>query len=585
MSSHTSKGKFECLNEILEQDDAPNDHNTLSSASSDEHSSDSDEQEPHDDVADAEPHWDESLNILNEPVLNELIDTVIFPGDDNFSQVLYTTITFDGILKNVRFTEDKLINVLQPTAEIPRVICNFGEVKHPTYIPVIPKQASSRGRKKKPPQKQPRKKQGTGKCFNSQVSFYVLKNEYINGPLKSVISARRNQCNPYYQLKVFRNGKIQIPGIKPHQGRDIIRALYAVTNILNQAIPLLKLFEKYTTYDVDNGQLMLNDKIAIIDSTQEITHLIPIMKYPIKKSRKGVITPVAENEEIATIHPIVNSTELIPYDGGNNIEIAAVIEKITYDRTVILCPANLTGFTIVSNIPIEPVKPKCTIVECKILEHRSDNQIQSVTIQQALRTIYFRGQDSIIVHNAHEEITENTILCVTTVKYDGDVHPIKLSTVMKNYKFYMKIKPKQRINLVELHKMISVKMTQSSNVQSECLTIREVDVKLNKKRQTNLSITFSVPNSFNKSKFILVKVYRSGKINILGGLNTKDVFWIFKHITSLLLNNRTRLIVLENMGSGIPIEPTYNIADLAMSDEEVMLIYDHVTYYKSINLF
>jgi hypothetical protein len=77
-----------------------------------------------------------------------------------------------------------------------RAECNFGSVLCPEYKPPTKKKLSNRGRKKKLVVKKPRKVQGTGKCFNSQITFLV---QTLN--------------NNMFNIKVFRPGEFEIHGI------------------------------------------------------------------------------------------------------------------------------------------------------------------------------------------------------------------------------------------------------------------------------------------------------------------------------------------------------------------------------------
>lgn len=116
----------------------------------------------------------------------------------HFTEYKLSTITVDAFLTNVEFHEEDMVQWATPNKRVIRVCSNFGEVIYDKYTPPLPKVKSNRGRKKKEKPKKKRQIQGSGKYMNSQATFEVLS---INIP------------NKIYKIKIFRNGRIQIPGV------------------------------------------------------------------------------------------------------------------------------------------------------------------------------------------------------------------------------------------------------------------------------------------------------------------------------------------------------------------------------------
>lgn len=135
-----------------------------------------------------------------------------------------STITVGGKFTNVTLNEKLDINKFYTTDSIVKIGSNFGEHISPTYVePVKPLKTSKRGRKKK--EKKPKTRiQGSGKYFNSQITF-IVKSPTIN--------------TKFYKFKIFRTGVFQVPGILNAEMKDIY-----------QPISILKDYFK-TIYNVD----------------------------------------------------------------------------------------------------------------------------------------------------------------------------------------------------------------------------------------------------------------------------------------------------------------------------------------------
>jgi hypothetical protein len=145
-----------------------------------------------------------------------------------FEDLIPSTLTLQGSFKGINFVNEELIKILQePTGDILKIGCNFGELYNREYLKHLEKlkreqeekekiePSSNRGRKKieKVPK---RKKQGNGKYFQSQITFIIWHPEI-----------GRN-----YQIKLFHNGVFQVPGIQRPDMTDLIYPIKTLENYI-----------------------------------------------------------------------------------------------------------------------------------------------------------------------------------------------------------------------------------------------------------------------------------------------------------------------------------------------------------------
>jgi len=157
-----------------------------------------------------------TYNLIDEETL-ESFCTPKVTHLDGFSPLFHNTITLNGKLKNIFFHEEELIGKLSAVNNVVVCIdCNYGTHKNELYVPkrvIIHKKKVKR----------PRKKQGSGKCFNSQITFYVRVQE-------------ADGIHKQYGFKVFRTGKLQLPGARLETIRGIINSVTPIIHILNGAL-------------------------------------------------------------------------------------------------------------------------------------------------------------------------------------------------------------------------------------------------------------------------------------------------------------------------------------------------------------
>lgn len=146
----------------------------------------------------------EPVNLLKEADYAAVVSHEWIDDDGLVAPPVNTTNTIWGYITNVKFEEKDLIKRVTADEVVVEYHCNFGTVTYESYVKPEKKKTSNRGRKPVPKVKKDRKRQGNGNDLNSQITMVILKpNALPNDTL--------------LQPKVFRNGKVQIPGVHIHE--------------------------------------------------------------------------------------------------------------------------------------------------------------------------------------------------------------------------------------------------------------------------------------------------------------------------------------------------------------------------------
>lgn len=164
------------------------------------------------------PVFDEKYNLSDRNVRDEFVNEKIFDCNvlNLFSDPSLTTSTVQGAFTNVAFIECELIEKLTVDTEILACRSNFGKLAYENYSEFVKSRKTKRGRKKKEKKQKMRKCQGTGDEMNSQITF-VIKSTTVN------FDDGIMPINPkVYKFKVFRTGKLQLPGVKPADIEDVV---------------------------------------------------------------------------------------------------------------------------------------------------------------------------------------------------------------------------------------------------------------------------------------------------------------------------------------------------------------------------
>lgn len=180
--------------------------------------------------------------------LVENISTLVLAGDRNeavaSSDIVLSTMTLDGIITNVKFDKVDAINHLAVTGSVVEIGCNYGYMILEEYK-TMSCYKDRMTKKNKRVQQNSSRKQGLGTHFNSQVTFTIV--------------SEKDTVNSY-QVKLFTNGRVQIPGI----GKLSKRNDELLEDILSIMVSYIASYP---------GVLMLNPKKPV-----DVDYLCPILQ-------------------------------------------------------------------------------------------------------------------------------------------------------------------------------------------------------------------------------------------------------------------------------------------------------------------
>ncbi len=169
------------------------------------------------------------------------IDTLILPGDKNelpaSSDIVLSTMTLDGMITNVKFDKVDAINHLELTQSVVEIGCNYGYKILDDYK--IMKCYKDRMTKKQRRVKHNSgRKQGLGTHFNSQITFTIV--------------SEKDDAHSY-QVKLFTNGRVQIPGIGKLSKRndELLEDILSVMISYISSYPNVLMLNKENPVDVD----------------------------------------------------------------------------------------------------------------------------------------------------------------------------------------------------------------------------------------------------------------------------------------------------------------------------------------------
>jgi TATA-box binding protein (TBP) (component of TFIID and TFIIIB) len=137
-----------------------------------------------------------------------------------------STLVAQGVLTHVHFHERDLIESVRPVGRVLSAACNYGDVLSPEWHarnPAVDPDAplAKRGRKKKAKPKSNRVRQGNGKRFDTQISFEVT------GDVRP---------GKVYDIKVFRNGVVSVPGGLLEDISDVRDAIEQIIPVISEGI-------------------------------------------------------------------------------------------------------------------------------------------------------------------------------------------------------------------------------------------------------------------------------------------------------------------------------------------------------------
>jgi len=173
------------------------------------------------------PQLTEDNNLLIDAIESSFKASIATDDDAVLSPPILTTSTISGQLSNSNISS-LIVDIYEPDEHVVVIKSNFGKLVYPGYVEASKEKVkvSNRGRKIKPKAKKERKKQGTGTCFNSQITFIVKTD--IPDPL--IPSGYKE-----FLFKVFAHDKFQLPGVKENEIDKIKEACTHIIRVINKA--------------------------------------------------------------------------------------------------------------------------------------------------------------------------------------------------------------------------------------------------------------------------------------------------------------------------------------------------------------
>ncbi|AIB52003.1 hypothetical protein E24_00309 [Faustovirus] len=266
------------------------------------------------------PQFDPNNNILNPAVYSKMVAPISDESicGDVFTVPQSTTFTTEGFLSNVNIREDVFIHTVGPklTEDIVGVESNYGKYTHNSYrAPAKKIRKSNRGRKcSKGLRKKTRKVQGSGEHCNSQVTFLLKSQEgrmVCLTALDDVTNTPVDKLFPQvYKVKVFRNGQIQIPGVKPNNINDVLKCMDKLVALLNEILVVNNTDPSKRVYLIHLNPDMKNYKFQCVLNPESLIDL-PMLYNLFKQIWEKQIaanTAIGEaNKAIAAIEAVAET--------------------------------------------------------------------------------------------------------------------------------------------------------------------------------------------------------------------------------------------------------------------------------------
>jgi hypothetical protein len=396
-----------------------------------------------------------------------------------FSPFENSTCSVNGVLTNVKFEEEEIINFLSCDGNILRMDCNFGHVISERYISMQPEKKSNRGRKKKERTRKTRKYQGDGTCFNSQITFTVLGTHIRKIPfvpdkhhLKTIkVGGGKESVTKEYKIKVFRNGSVTVPGILTEDMSDLSGPLHEICDYLSG--------EFYT--DVKPLMLfsvMRNYKCRLLEGKIDIKKL---QKYCEKHFHHLLNTKFSDITEYIT-NPCFLDMDMSPmYEGWN--EVFKCWPEYSPE------PSNDDLHKFLSDS-----------VHIKNLYVNFDKltaQLKEFPMQNAYRAAY----------NLHTALTKN-YMSIDDSCYKKIIYVLLQKDIIRLEQYLSKSK---------------------DNMMSH--------IKYDPEKYPGFLIKVKTPNPVKPAKKTTIKIFPSGKINIDGANNRSEAEYIYYWLNHMFYSN------------------------------------------------
>jgi hypothetical protein len=385
-----------------------------------------------------------------------------------FDEIQNSTSCVDGNFSGVEFMESDFTEILEATSNIPIIDSNYGHKRLDGFVDPTIRPKSNRGRKPKIKVKKTRKVQGDGSTMNSCIQFTIFGMNPNTDAIKK------------YLIKVFRNGRFQIPGVLSETMDDVIGPLEIMRSYLAmQFIDPVNLLNISST--------MRNYKFKLLDGKIDIRALYQycIDHFTILKNIS------LDDLTRLMLLPIFNTGLYHPHDFESWNE---VIESNNMDYVSSLSEFKLDVNEIISNLIYSNTLNKGTLVDINKLANW-------LNLYDPCRIYQTFVERMIALCNSYVQLTPKTTLKL-------------LECMMAK-------------TLVALRTLIS---TNNDN--------QVAGFKLDTEKYAGLLIYVKTPLPNDPDKRTTVKIFPSGKINIDGANNRSDALDIYWWLNHILVNNK-----------------------------------------------
>jgi hypothetical protein len=242
--------------------------------------------------------FDKTMNLLDVSVNARFKSEKIGDETRHLTQPRITTATVVGMFANVNMMEAVWVKELPVCKEVLMLRCNFGEKIYKNWVPPERKPKKKKDTKKE----STRKKQGTGLEFNTQLTFVMNSDPdiYFDDDIipTDILT---------FKVKVFRNGKIQLPGTDATHVDAILRAIRKIESVCNA---------QYCTGEIDMLKWIMIYNVNLFMKNY---------KFQIKKAKNQLIN-------LARLSSVFRSEKIAEQ---SNTTIA--IYEVNYDRSSTNC--------------------------------------------------------------------------------------------------------------------------------------------------------------------------------------------------------------------------------------------------------
>lgn len=271
---------------------------------------------------------DDSINLLVESTKDKFINGHI-KENKIFKEIAITTCTAQANITNVQFHEKDLQPKIKLFYPLPIAYSNYGTTYIGDYVPYVKVKKTLRGRKKKEKKKSNRKVQGNGKHFNSQITIEMI-SEFCIEDENNEIKIRRddfikdfiqsNKERTQMKFKVFRTGKIQLPGLKPNIINKVIYGLNQITEILDK-----------TLYYDNDGKLIIDEEEY---KPPELEYMIiDMINY------KFVYRHITESDQIINLQSVMDLVLNTGWVFRHNVSLKSVLKNFDSRKLSIIFDA------------------------------------------------------------------------------------------------------------------------------------------------------------------------------------------------------------------------------------------------------